>query len=108
MHLSEIPGELRLKTLDVSEYVGPRNRQHQYLHISPSLALESRVAGGIQTAETTVVKEFKRDVQEIEREIVVAERAVEKKLSTVEKELEKDVLGVEKEIEKDVKGLFRR
>jgi len=70
--------------------------------------VESRVAGGIQTAETTVVKEFKRDVQEIEREIVVAERAVEKKLSTVEKELEKDVLGVEKEIEKDVKGLFRR
>jgi len=67
--------------------------------------VENRVATGLVTAESNIVATLKRDVQEIERELVVAERAIQKQVMKVEKEIEKDVVEIEREIEKDLTGL---
>jgi len=74
--------------------------------------VEGRVATGIQTAETKIVKEIQKDLvaaeKEVEKDIKLVAKEVKKDLVAVEKEIEKDVVGVEKEVEKDIKGLFKR
>jgi len=72
--------------------------------------VESRVAGGLAAAETSVVKEAVKDLNILEQEFVkdvkAVEQELEKDVKAVEKELEKDVVAVEKEVERDVESFF--
>jgi violaxanthin de-epoxidase len=64
--------------------------------------VESRVATGINSVETSFAKELTKDIKIVEDDIVKVEKVIEKDVVAVEKEIEKDVVAVEKVIEKDV------
>ena len=56
--------------------------------------VETRVASGIQTAESKIVKE-------IEKDLTAAEREVQKDIKLVKKEIVKDITIIEKDIEEE-------
>jgi violaxanthin de-epoxidase len=70
--------------------------------------VESRVATGVASAETSFVDELTKDIQIAKDDVILAEkelakdiRIVEDDIIAVEKELEKDVVNVEQEIVRD-------
>ena len=64
--------------------------------------VESRVATGFSSAETSFVSEISKDINIVAEEVVKAEKELVKDAVAVEKVIAKDVIAVEKELERDV------
>jgi violaxanthin de-epoxidase len=73
--------------------------------------VESRVATGLASAETSFASEVSKDINIIAEDVVAAEKELVKDVKAVEKVLEKDVVAVEQEIVRDEQNflnLFKR